>query len=101
MAYTITDPTVERLVRELAQLTGEPVDVALATAIRERLARAQAAGGAAGGAAGAAAGAAARDLLTLPPLQCVADIQRYLAALPELDTRPADEVLYDEDGLPR
>ncbi len=32
----------------------------------------------------------------------VADIQRFVASLPERDTRSADEILeYDEFGLPR
>jgi len=31
----------------------------------------------------------------------VRDVQRKVAALPTLDDRPADDILYDEDGLPK
>lgn len=33
-------------------------------------------------------------------LRLVREIQEELAALPILDPRPIDEILYDEDGLP-
>jgi antitoxin VapB len=94
VAYTITDPHIVQLARELAQLTGEPLDAALANAIRERLARARAGAIRAG------------DLLTAPTtdaprLDSVADVQRFVATLPVLDDRPADDLLYDEHGLPR
>jgi hypothetical protein len=94
VAYTITDPQVEQLARELAQLTGEPLDAALANAIRERLARAR------------AGAVRARDLLTapttdVPRLDSVADIQRFVATLPVLDDSSVDDLLYDEHGLPR
>lgn len=34
-------------------------------------------------------------------LEAVWKVQREIAALPVLDPRPIDELLYDEDGLPR
>ena len=86
MPFTIDDPDTERLARDLAAATGEPVPRAVAAALRERLARV------AGG--------------TAPPaprggLGTVAEIQAYVAALPELDARSADAILgYDAAGLP-
>lgn len=86
MPFTIDDPDIERLARDLAAATGEPVPRAVAAALRERLARV---------ARVAAPPAPRRALGTL------ADIQAYVAALPELDGRPADEILgYDAAGLP-
>jgi antitoxin VapB len=87
MPFTIDDPQIERLARELAAATGEPVQHALAAALRERLARVRP--------APAGVPAAGR-------LGTVAEIQAYLAALPELDARPPEAILgYDALGLPR
>ena len=86
MPFTIDDPDIERLARELATATGEPVPRAVAAALRERLARV---------AGGTALPAPAGGLAT------VADIQAYVATLPELDARSTDEILgYDAAGLP-
>ena len=105
MPYTITDPEVERLARELAKMTGEPVDAALANAIRERIARAQATGHTvhvhhASGRITAVHMPSGQGRAVQPERGTVADIQRYVASLPVLDYRPADELLYDEYGLP-
>ena len=91
MPFTIDDPDIERLARELAAVTGEPVPYAMAAALRERLHRVQTAP-----IDGAAQGVGPR-----PRLGSVAAIQAYLAGLPELDARPTDEILgYDALGLP-
>ena len=88
---TIDDPDIERLARELAAVTGEPVPHAMAAALRERLHRIQTAPN-----DGARQGGDPR-----PRLGGVAAIQAYLAALPELDPRTSDEILrYDALGLP-
>jgi antitoxin VapB len=39
MALTIDHPLVDRLARQLADLTGEPVEAAVVTAIQQRLRR--------------------------------------------------------------
>lgn len=31
----------------------------------------------------------------------ISDIQAFVASLPDRDTRPDDEILYDDFGLPR
>jgi len=91
---TIDDPDAERLARDLAAATGEPVQRALVAALRERLDRVR---------QGSQAGAAsAHRIPDRPRLGSVAEIQAYLAALPELDPRTPDEILgYDAAGLPR
>ncbi len=74
----------ERVVRELAALTGESVTIAVRRAAEERrgrLRRARAVGG------------IAAELVA---------IGRRCAALPDLDRRTPDEILgYDDHGLPR
>lgn len=83
MALNIKDPATEKFVRELASVTGESVTAAVRRAAEERLQRVwrQRAG---------------RSLA-----EEILEIGRRCAALPDLDTRPADEILgYDELGLP-
>lgn len=93
MPFTIDDPDIERLARDLAAATGEPVPRALAAALRERLARVQRGGG--------PDATPAPDAPARPRLGTVAEIQAYVAALPELDPRRPDEILgYDAAGLP-
>ncbi|MGV0743911.1 type II toxin-antitoxin system VapB family antitoxin [Mycolicibacterium sp. XJ870] len=83
MALSIKDPEADRLARELAARTGETLTEAVVVALRERLARET-------GRAGAH-----------PLREELAAIRRRCAALPEIDTRPADEILaYNERGLP-
>jgi len=92
--FTIDDPDIERLARDLAAATGEPVPRALAAALRERLARVHRG-------RGPDLAAAAPDALARPRLGTVAEIQAYVAALPERDPRTPDEILgYDAAGLP-
>jgi antitoxin VapB len=94
MPFTLSDPELERLARELAQATGEPVEAAVAAALRERLQRARAAAGTTSDAAMAPSGMA-------PEFRSVEEIQAYVASLPVLDPRTPDEIVgYDDLGLP-
>jgi len=77
------DPATDRLVRELASVTGESITDAVATAVRERLDR-------------LVAHRRAGDLRAE-----IDAISRRCAALPELDRRSADDIVgYDERGVP-
>src|SRR5205814_9496808 len=83
MALNIKDPATERSVRELASSTGEGVTSAIRKAVEERLQRVRRDRG----------GRSVRDELLAIGAHC--------SALPDLDTRSADELLgYDEHGLP-
>jgi len=81
MALNIKDPEADRLVRELADLTGESITTAVATAVRERLER----------------------------LHGASPAEQRLAAIRKIAERAAsrplirefrEEDLYDEYGLP-
>lgn len=83
MAINLDHPEADRLARELAGLTGESVTEAVVQAVRERLASFR----------------RHRERETL--LADVAEIQEFVASLPDLDTRSPDEILgYDKHGLP-
>lgn len=83
MTISIKDPEADRLARELAEVTGESITTAVATALRERLERVR-------GVAGT------RDLVA--DLLAIAE---RCAALPVLDGRSAEEILgYDTHGVP-
>lgn len=83
MALSIKSDEADRLARKLAAETGESLTEAVVVALKERLEREQARRG-------------ARISARLRRLQ--ADV----AALPVLDSRPADEILgYGPEGLPR
>ena len=79
----IKNPEAYRLATQLAELTGETLTYAVTKALQERLDREQK--------CRRKTGAAAR-------LLALAD---EFAGLPVLDPREPDEMLYDEDGLPR
>lgn len=84
MALSIKDATTDRLVRELAQATGESITSAVATAVQERLTRVR-----------------AQRTSTQELVRELGAIARRCAALPLLDDRPESELLsYDEHGLP-
>ena len=84
MAVSIKNHETERLARELAKRTGVSLTEAITIALREQLAREE----------GRRSAPSIREELLA--------IGRRCAALPDLDTRPADEILgYDETGLPR
>lgn len=83
MALSIKDPEAARLARAVAQYTGETMTQAVIIALRERLAR--------------------EELKVQDNDSLVAEammIGKHFAALPVLDNRTLDELLYDESGLP-
>ena len=81
MATLTGNPETDELVDALVATTGEPADVALKVALRERLDRVTHRKG--------------RELL-----ERIRPILDRVAEMPELDPRPADEVLgYNEHGL--
>ncbi|MGH6914752.1 MAG: type II toxin-antitoxin system VapB family antitoxin [Geminicoccaceae bacterium] len=82
MALNIKDPEADRLVRQLATLTGESITRAVKTAVRERIEREE----------------RARGKASVEELMAIA---RRIAEAPNLDDRTDDEILgYDERGLP-
>jgi antitoxin VapB len=81
MPLYLKDPEVDRLARELARVEGATLTEAVARAIRERLERI----------ADAKAARRARVEAGLAKLR----------AMPFLDARDPDEILYDEHGLPK
>jgi antitoxin VapB len=84
VALSIKDPDVDRLARQLADLTGESITEAVHVAIRDRLEREQ-----------------RRRGKTIDRAR-VDEIVAQLAALPVVDDRSPDELIgYDERGLPR
>lgn len=83
MSLNIKNAEAHRLARAIAQRTGESLTGAVVQALRQRLA----------------------SLEHAQPdpgvLAAIAEVQRLVATLPDLDTRPADDILgYDEAGLP-
>jgi len=83
MPLNIKDPATDKVVRELALLTGEGVTMAVRRSAEERLQRLR-------------SRKAGRNLASE-----LLDIGAHCAALPELDSRKADDILgYDENGLP-
>jgi antitoxin VapB len=81
MAITIDNPEVEETLKALSAATGEPLDVSVTIAVRERLDRVTKRKG--------------HELL-----EAIRDIQDRVAAMPELDPRPADEIIgYNEFGM--
>ena len=84
MPLNIKDPTTEKFVRELAAAAGESVTTAVRRAAQERLQRVR------------------RQQSGRSLAAEILEIGRRCAALPDLDTRTADEILgYDQHGLPR
>ena len=83
MALNIKDPKTEKVVRELAAVTGEGVTGAIRKAAEERLQRVR---------RHQTGRSLAAELL---------EIGARCAALPELDHRSAEQIIgYDEHGLP-
>jgi antitoxin VapB len=84
MALSLKDPETDRLAREVAKLTGESLTEAVRNSLIDRLARERLRRGR----------PAQRLAATLDALA------RECAALPDLDTRSADEILgYDQTGM--
>ena len=84
MPFSIRNPRVERLARDVSRRTGENLTQAIERALQERLA---------GLRSGKERAALARKLLR---------IARRCSQRPTLDRRSEDELLgYDERGIPR
>jgi antitoxin VapB len=84
MALNLRNPQVDRLVDELARLTGESKTDAVLNSVRDRLERVR------------------RERRGRRLADELDDIALRCAALPPLDTRSDDEILgYGDDGLPR
>lgn len=81
MALSLKNPQAERLAREVAKETGETLTTAVIHALEERLVR-------------------LKGRRTAPDtLETILAISERCSALPDLDTRSADEILgYDEHG---
>lgn len=83
MALSLKDKETDRLAREVAALTGETLTDAIRKALAERLDRERLRRGG-----------------TLHLADRLMDIGRHCAALPDLDTRSADEIIgYDDTGM--
>ena len=84
MAISIKNPENDRWARQVAEKTGESLTAAIKKSLRERLDR-------------LGAHAQAPDLL-----EDLLTIAKRCAALPELDSRSAHEIIgYDERGAPQ
>ena len=80
MTLHIDHPDADRLARELAEQTGEPIEQAVVTALRDQLEK-------------------KKDIAR--KLARIREIQDRVAALPILDPRSDEEILgYDEHGPP-
>jgi antitoxin VapB len=83
MAFSIKNDDADRLVRQLAALTGESLTETVVRSLRERLRRQQS------------------PSKRVKPGTELAKLGAELRRLPVLDPRPADQLLgYDENGLP-
>ena len=81
MALSIKNPEAEQLARELARATGRSITRAVVEALRDALLRVR----------GRRRAHSVRD--------AILEISDRCAALPDVDGRPADEILgYDEAG---
>lgn len=82
MAFSIKNPETDRLARRLAKATGESLTIAVNTALRERLERVKP--------------KKSRE----ETIRQIKRITAELAAIPDVDTRPMDDLLYGDDGAP-
>ncbi len=84
MALSIKNDETERLARQVARETGESLTEAIQNALQERWERLK---------------ARRRSQVLAGQVE---DLLRRVDALPNLDSRPEDEILgYDEHGAPR
>jgi antitoxin VapB len=81
MALYLKDPEVDKAARELARIEGTSITEAVGNAIRERRERLR------------------HELAERE--RRVREILAEIDKLPVLDPRSPDEMLYDEDGLPK
>lgn len=90
MALSIKDEQTDRLVRRYARLRGTSFTGAIRLAVSDALRR-----------EGEPVEEDERERRARAFRERVREIQERVAALPTLDPRHPDEILYDEDGLPR
>jgi antitoxin VapB len=83
MALNIRNPETEKLASDLAALTGETKTEAVTNALRQRLEQMK------------------RRRAKRRVVDRLDEIAKHCAALPLLDRRGPEEMLYDERGLPR
>lgn len=83
MSLNIKNEATHHQARELAKLTGETISEAVHRAVAERLERLR------------------RKRNREALAERLLDIGKDCAALPILDTRTPNEMLYDENGLPK
>ena len=84
MALSIKNDATERLARQVASETGESITDAIQKSLEERWQRLK---------------ARRRNRALAGQIE---DVLRRVDAMPQLDSRDADEILgYDENGLPR
>lgn len=85
MALSLKDPQVDRLAREVADLTGETLTEAIRVALAERLAREQ-----------------LRRARSSGLAERLLELGRQTSALADLDPRSPEDILgYNDHGLPR
>ena len=83
MALNIKNEEAHGLAKELAETTGQTLTEAVTIALRESLSRAR------------------HEVEPELLLAEIEELQRFVADLPDRDTRSAEEILgYDESGLP-
>lgn len=82
MALNIKDPETDRLVRDLADLTGLTITDVIRVAVREKMVRE----------------ARRRERGSMDRIRAIV---RAYNALPVIDPRTPEEMLYDEHGLPK
>ena len=85
MALSIKNRETEALARELAAITQKPLTQAVHDALQREVKREK------------SLGRPRRDDF----METIREIQDRVAKLPRLDARSADEILYDEFGLPK
>jgi antitoxin VapB len=95
MNLRISDPKIEELAQELANRTGEDPTAAVIRALEERLERQPPPASEAP--LDEAAKRADRERREAEILKIV----EHIKSLPVLDDRTPEEMLYDEDGLPK
>jgi antitoxin VapB len=83
MALNIRNPETEKLASDLAALTGETKTEAVTNALRQRLEQMK------------------RRRAKRRVVDRLDEIAKHCAALPLLERRGPEEMLYDERGLPR
>ena len=88
MTRHILSDEADRLARQMAEQTGDSMDEIVTRSLRAEAER-------------TSVKAHTKPRTPEEKLAFIAELQRRSAALPVLDPRAPEEMLYDEDGLPR